>query len=97
MDIFVKFCGGCNCQIDRAKVVEDIERLLPSGSRLSVVLKDDPADVGLLVCGCPSACAWKPEMAGLADRWVVIGGETVDGRNVLEDQIARAVVEKITK
>ncbi len=93
----VKYCGGCNCQIDRAAVVREIEQALPSGFRLMSGPQDAAADAGILVCGCASACAWKPELQAQAKRWITIGGKTVDSREMPENAIARAVVAKLTQ
>lgn len=95
MDIFVKYCGGCNCQIDRSKIIKDVESLLKTGDHLTTDPSGAPFDAGILACGCPSACARKPELDGLARRWVVIAGKTVDARDLPEDKLAYAVVEKI--
>lgn len=94
MDIVFKYCGGCNCQIDRSKVIQDIKALLPAGFRLNAGATL-PFDAGILVCGCPSACAWKPELANLAKHWIVIAGKTVDSQDLAEEKLAMAAVEKI--
>lgn len=95
MDIFVKYCGGCNCQIDRSKIIKDVESLLKTGDRLTTDVSAAPFDAGILVCGCPTACARKPELDALTGRWVVIAGKTVDARDLPEDELAGAVVEKV--
>ncbi len=95
MDIVVKYCGGCNCQIDRSRIIKDVLSLLKTGDRLTTDDSGAPFGAGILVCGCPSACARKPELDLLAGRWVVIAGKTVDARDLPEDKLAGAVVEKI--
>ena len=78
-------------------MVSEIEKALPSGFRLISGVQDASADAGILVCGCMSACAWKPESQTQAKRWITIGGKTVDSRDVPEHSIARAVVEKLIR
>lgn len=97
MNILVKYCGGCNCQIDRSKLVGDIKTLLPAGNSLISDAGAGPADAGLLLCGCPSACAQKPELADLAPKWILVAGKTVNHQDVPEDCIALAVLEQINK
>lgn len=93
MDIVVKYCGGCNCQIDRSKIIKDIENPLGADHHVTTDAAAGPYAAGILVCGCPTACARQPELAGLASRWVVIAGKTVDTRDLPEERIAAAVVQ----
>lgn len=95
MDILVKYCGGCNCQIDRSRIIKDIESLLETDDHLVTDVSGVPFDAGILVCGCPTACAQTPELKDLTVRWVVIAGKTVDSRELPEDALAGVVVEKI--
>lgn len=95
MRIGVKYCGGCNPVIDRTGLIREIEKLLPSDHRLITEQCSQPRDVGILVCGCPVACADKPEIRNLARRWIIIAGGLVDLEAVPEEKMARAVVQKI--
>ena len=95
MDIVVKYCGGCNCQIDRSKIIKDIENPLGTDHHVTTDVAAGPYETGILICGCPAACARKPELDGLAKRWVVIAGQTVDTRELPEERIAAAVVQII--
>lgn len=95
MDIVVKYCGGCNCQIDRSKIIKEVEVLLPAYHQFTADTSPAPFFAGVLICGCPSACAQKPELNDLTNRWIVIAGKTVDLRGLPEDQLAAAVVQKI--
>ncbi len=95
MDIVVKYCGGCNCQIDRSKIIKDIEIPLGADHHVTTDAAAEPYEAGILICGCPAACARKPELDGLAKRWVVIAGKTVDSRELPEERIAAAVVQII--
>lgn len=95
LDIIVKYCGGCNCQIDRSKLIREIEELLPSGDRLTPAGGCKPVRAGILLCGCASACAWRLELADLADRWIVAAGKTVDLCEMPENQTAYAIIKKL--
>lgn len=95
MDIVVKYCGGCNCQIDRSKIIQDIASSLGSGYRLITDTSFTPYEAGILVCGCPSACAHKKELDELTGYWTVIAGTAVDFRELPKDRLASAVIEKI--
>jgi hypothetical protein len=95
LDIVVKYCGGCNCQIDRSKIIKDIASSLGSGYQLMTDISFAPFGAGILVCGCSSACARKKELDELTGHWTVIAGKTIDFRELPEDRLASAVIEKI--
>ena len=97
MEIVVKYCGGCNCQIDRSKIISNVEALLPKGYRFTTGTAGSPFGMGLLICGCMSACALRPELTALAKRWVVVAGKTVDFHEIPEDQMLAVIAGKITE
>jgi hypothetical protein len=93
--IGVKYCGGCNPAIDRSELVREIEKLLPRGFSLTTDQSSGPWDIGILVCGCPTACADKPEIRDVARRWIVVAGGLIDLDALPEAKMAEAVVQKI--
>jgi hypothetical protein len=95
LDIVVKYCGGCNCQIDRSKIIKDIASSLGSGYQLMTDISFVPFGAGILVCGCSSACARKKELDELTGHWTVIAGKTIDFRELPEEKLAAATVQKI--
>jgi enoyl-CoA hydratase/carnithine racemase len=95
LNIVVKYCGGCNCQIDRSKIIGDIESSLETDDQFTADISLAPFGLGMLICGCPSACARKPELIDLAGQWIVIAGTTINSRELPEDLLAAAVVQKI--
>jgi 3-hydroxyacyl-[acyl-carrier-protein] dehydratase len=92
--IGIKYCGGCNPQVDRLKLVQEIKNLLPPEYAYSTD-QSSPWDVGLLVCGCPAACADKPEFKNPARKWILVAGNSVDLISVPEGKIAECVLNKI--
>jgi hypothetical protein len=92
--IGIKYCGGCNPHIDRTKLVQEIKKLLPPefvfASNHSKVW-----DIGILVCGCSTACADKPEFKNLARKWIVVAGNSVDLDSAPEEKLAVIVASKI--
>jgi 3-hydroxyacyl-[acyl-carrier-protein] dehydratase len=93
--IGLKYCGGCNPVIDRAALVQEVERLLPEGWTLITEGQADPWQRALLVCGCPVACADRAEVRGLAGQWILISGAMVDREMVPEDHLATVIIGKI--
>jgi hypothetical protein len=93
--IGVKYCGGCNPHIDRAKLALEIEKLLPPEYSLTTNLSSNMWNIGILICGCPTACADRPEFKNLARKWIIVAGSSVDLDNALEEKLADVVVRKI--
>ncbi|KXB09017.1 hypothetical protein AKJ60_01195 [candidate division MSBL1 archaeon SCGC-AAA385M11] len=57
VSIWVKFCGGCNPDIDRRQLFKRLKSLLESSSnQFSFVQMYNEAEIILLINGCPHAC-----------------------------------------
>jgi hypothetical protein len=95
--IFVKYCGGCNPLIDRESVVQNIAKLLAPDSVLTSEQSNKPSDIGILICGCSSACAQKPELENFARKWIVVAGKSVDLESLSEEKLADVVVKKLNE
>jgi hypothetical protein len=96
--IGVRYCGGCNPQIDRSRVVKDLEEGLRK-SDLPVDFtteKERFADVILLVNGCKHACLEGKQ--GESDRGqpvISVRGEMVDEQYVEEGDIVKMLIQRI--
>lgn len=54
MDIYVKYCGGCNPRYDRVK---ELNNLLRKHSGINVSYDCEGSfDIAVIICGCESAC-----------------------------------------
>jgi hypothetical protein len=93
--IGIKYCGGCNPVIDRVNLVREIERLLPHCYKIVNDEYSKKWDVGILVCGCPTACADHQEVRRLARHWFLVAGRTIDQSMMPENELAGAIVQKI--
>jgi 3-hydroxyacyl-[acyl-carrier-protein] dehydratase len=93
--IGIKYCGGCNPLIDRPGLVREIEKLLHPGLRLITDMASAPWEIGILICGCPTACADRPEIGDISKRWIRVGGPIVGLDSMEEDKMAAAIVERI--
>ena len=93
--IGVKYCGGCNPQIDRAKVIRELVKKLPDEYQLT----SSPSDTGwfaaVMVCGCEVACAYTSENRRLARRWILVSGTSVDLTKTPESEIDKVVADKL--
>jgi 4-hydroxybutyrate CoA-transferase len=93
--IGVKYCGGCNPHIDRAKLVQETKKLLPTEFSFATDQSSKQWDIGILVCGCLTACADKPNFKNLAHKWIIVAGNSVDHGTVSEKDLAEIVLSKI--
>lgn len=89
-----KYCGGCNPQIDRTKLVQEIEKQC-SPEYILTTKPSSAWDIGILVCGCLAACADKPDFRNLAHRWIVVAGNSIDYGGAPEKELAAIVLSKI--
>ncbi|MEW6187467.1 MAG: hypothetical protein AB1585_17185 [Thermodesulfobacteriota bacterium] len=93
--IGLKFCGGCNPQIDRLGLLEEIKKRLPPGCHLTLDQETGPWEAALLICGCPTACADDPKLEALSRCWIRISGAMVERETTPENKIAEAVMRKL--
>ena len=93
--IGIKYCGGCNPVIDRARPGSGIGKFLPPGYVLTTDKPSNPWDIGVLVCGCSTACADKPDVKNFARQWIFTAGNSVDLENIPEEKMAGVIVKKI--
>jgi len=78
----VKFCGGCNPSFDRGKVIQILRQNL-AGVRW--VLAEEEADFLVLINGCLSSCADRPEVKRRVAASVTVRGNSIVDM-ILEEQ-----------
>ncbi len=91
----VKYCGGCNPQIERSRFVDELKKKLAGDLRLAICRSTEKWELGVLVCGCRAACADRPETRSLALEWIVVSGPTVESESISENELATVVARKI--
>ncbi len=75
--------------------MQEVKNLLPPEFTLADDKTSEPWSVGVLVCGCLTACADQAELVNLADDWIIVAGHSVDYSPVPEKELAEAVRSKI--
>ena len=95
--IGVKYCGGCNPQIERSRFVDELKKMLAGDLSLAIGCSMEKWDVGILVCGCPVACANRPETRSSALEWIVVCGPAVEPESISESELATVVAMEIKK
>ncbi len=79
MRFAIRYCGSCNPHIDPRWIGEELQKKAKSVNAQFVSRQANNIDLMVLICGCPIACADKPETHNLAkDRYVVVAGESVN-------------------
>jgi hypothetical protein len=95
----VRYCGGCNPQIDRSRIVVELIEGLQKMGLLKVDLtteKERPVDILLLVNGCRHACLEAKQLE--SDRGppvISVRGEMVDDQYVEEGDIVKILIQRI--
>jgi hypothetical protein len=96
LTIRVRYCGGCNPEIDRGSLVSRLKEIIEAEGIRAVFGKDGEADWELLVNGCPRACL-EEELTQNAKplRWISVEGSHLAYHPVPEDELPQAVWKTI--
>ena len=96
--IRIKYCGGCNPEIDRRAVVKRLEELFLSNN-LKVEFdfnSNRNTDLLILVNGCPHACLEEDNLnSATMTPPFSIQGAMIDYRPVTEEGLPQILYEKI--
>lgn len=71
----IKFCGGCNPSIERGPLARIIRQDL--GDEVSWRAAEEEVDLLLIIDGCLTACADRPEVKERAGEYLAIAGPTI--------------------
>ena len=96
--IHLKYCGGCNPEIDRRAVVKRLEELFLSNNlKVEFVFNSNRnTDLLILVNGCPHACLEEDNLnSATTTPCFSIQGAMIDYRPVAEEELPRVLYEKI--
>ena len=96
--IGVRYCGGCNPQIDRLRVIRDLrEGLKKMGLKVDLTTdKESPVDMVLLINGCMHGCLEGEYLGSDPDhRPISVRGQMVDDKYIKEDYIPGTLIKKI--
>jgi hypothetical protein len=98
--IGLRYCGGCNQQIDRTDVVERFKDILKKKGWDAMITneKGKPHDVLLLINGCIHGCL-QEEFLRLSEkvRFITVKGEMVGDNYVNEESIPQFLAEEIMR
>ena len=72
----VKFCGGCNPEYSRSSLIRFIRQEVSAKGRW-IAREESKADLVLILDGCRTGCADRPEVQAEASFHLVINGTTV--------------------
>ena len=96
--IGLRYCGGCNPQIDRSKVIRKLEKgLKERGVKLDFTTStQNTVDTILLINGCMHACLEEEYlMEDNNPQFISIKGEMVESQYVKEEHIPEFLIKKI--
>ena len=97
LHIRLKYCGGCNPEIDRGAVVKRLERLInKEGIGVQFTTTGEKVDLLLLVNGCPHACIEEENLNSVKSvPFVSVQGARLDRRAVPEKELPQLLLKKI--
>ena len=97
LHIRLKYCGGCNPEIDRSAIVKHLEGLIErEGLDVQFTTTEEKADLLLLINGCPHACIEGEDSHNIKSvPFVSVQGARLDRRPVLEKELPQVIFEKI--
>jgi aromatic ring hydroxylase len=95
MKLMIKYCGGCNPNINRKKLVDEVIDKLKK--RINIEIVKENADVGLVVGGCSVCCVNLDDIKKQASELVIVGGTLVDFMQVPPDQEAIEIEKQIMR
>ncbi|MGB6068903.1 MAG: hypothetical protein WBG50_29175 [Desulfomonilaceae bacterium] len=92
LTIRVRYCGGCNPEIDRASVVSRLGQIMLADGVRSVFRTHGEADWLLLINGCPRACL-EEEDPGMTNgpRCISVEGSHIHYRPVAEEELPQTI------
>lgn len=98
LTVQIRFCGGCNPDIDRGDAVNRLKDMAES-RHIAIRFTDAPkaADLSILINGCPHACLEEEINNKNSFSYITVQGENIDCHPVAESRIAQVIFEKILK
>jgi hypothetical protein len=96
LKVAIKYCGSCNSYIDLERIGRELRTwLLDEGFGL-VPADSSSIDLIVILNGCETACADRPEVRARARRTVVVAGEIFGSSRVPERNLSEAILHEIT-
>ncbi|MGR6835735.1 hypothetical protein [Syntrophomonas erecta] len=95
MKLRVKYCGGCNPNINRSQLVQEVISRLKEVTDVELV--NDGADIGLIIGGCSVCCVNIFEIEDQAASWIVVGGSLLDQVQVPTHHLPHLICTKILR
>jgi len=95
----IRYCGGCNPQIDRSGVITRLKEAIQKRDMAVdfTAERERSVDIVLLVNGCIHACLEEAYLKeGHTTRFISVKGEMVDDLHMPEEAIPGFLIEKIT-
>ena len=93
--VLLKYCGGCNPDINRSKIVSEVKRGLPPDIELVSIATAEKAEVGIMMSGCTTTCLDRDDVRQLAKQWIIVGGNNVNYFPVDNDKLADQIIKEI--
>ena len=91
MRLAIRYCGSCNPHVDLSWIGEKLKEKAQAINAHLVSPQANNIDLLVILCGCPIACADKPEIHSLAKDYILVADETVNRVPTAEKDIPEAL------
>jgi hypothetical protein len=91
LTIGYKFCGNCNPHIDTVQLLTELKKEL-TGEVTFVFWRDSVFDMLLIISGCLSDCAQRPDYAGPV---LVVAANTLNFQPVKKESLKVELIQRI--
>ena len=96
MRLAIRYCGSCNPHIDLKRIGEKLKEKAKEINAELVPYQAGNIDLLVILCGCPIACADKPEIHSLAKEYIVVADERVNQTPTAEKDIPATLDKLLT-
>ena len=93
--VLLKYCGGCNPDIDRSNIISEVKRGLPPDTELVSKTTAEKAEIGIMMSGCTTTCLERDDIRQLAKQWIIVSGNNVNYFPIDNDKLAGQIIRKI--
>lgn len=82
----IKYCGSCNPHLNLVKIAAHLSEISSRRQDFKVVYPyENDIDIMVILCGCPRACGNREDIRAAAKQSLVLAGEFLQGRPIVND------------
>ncbi len=91
MKVGIKYCGGCNPNIDRTILTKRLREILEPDTYVFEFFDLQNCEVVLVINGCSVGCVEVPK----SKKTIIVYGSEIDGRQYQEEMLPHEIVRRL--